>query len=79
MNLTLGEVSVGRTRITGRCRIAGSELTDRALTGSTTWLGLVVGAPATGPGQGPDRLCRPYQPMRQLHIGQSLSGDQMLH
>ena len=49
------ETPMRELRVQGRYGIAGGDLTGAAPTGSATWLGLMVGTPATGSRRG-DRL-----------------------
>ena len=49
------ETPMRELRVQGRYGIAGGDLTGAAPTGSATWLGLMVGTPATGSQRG-DRL-----------------------
>lgn len=49
------ETPTGELRVRARYGIAGGDLTGTAPTGSATWLGLMVGTPATGSRRG-DRL-----------------------
>ena len=55
-----GEGIFEGVRVSAPVGVAGGDLTEATLTGSATWLGLMVGTPVSGSARG-DRLTTPQR------------------